>query len=91
VSDDVRARSIADVARANLLLGGRRAALLALEEALRSLPPRTPSAPATLLDVGTGHGDIPAGAHALAERLGVRGARSASTRRSRSRAWRAAA
>lgn len=67
VDPRLRARSLADVARANTLFGGTRAVLAELELALRAAPP----GPATLLDVGTGLGDIPRRAIALARRLGV--------------------
>jgi SAM-dependent methyltransferase len=50
----VRERSIGDVTRANRWLGGLRAASIELRSALRD---RTA---ATILDVGTGLGDIPA-------------------------------
>ena len=59
-------RAMADVERANFLLGGTRAALKELEPALAELPKC-----ATLLDVGTGTADIPAAAKALAARRGV--------------------
>lgn len=62
-------RSLHDVARSNTLFGGRRAVLRALEAALPALPP---GEPATLLDVGTGVGDIPFHARRLARRRGVR-------------------
>ena len=48
-------RSMSDVARANTLFGGASALLGELEPTLRRLP-----STATLLDVGTGLGDIPA-------------------------------
>jgi SAM-dependent methyltransferase len=60
-------RSLADVARANTLFGGRRAVL----RELATLLPRLGPAP-TLLDVGTGLGDIPFHARRLAERRGAR-------------------
>ncbi len=59
-------RSMSDVARANSLFGGTSALLAELEPALRLLPPT-----ATLLDVGTGLGDIPARASRRARTLGV--------------------
>jgi SAM-dependent methyltransferase len=62
----LRVRSLRDVRRSNLLLGGRRAVLAALEPLLRSLGER-----ATLLDVGTGLADIPVAARARARRAGV--------------------
>jgi hypothetical protein len=55
---DIRARSLADVARANRWFGGTRAAIAELTPALRVLRGR--DRPVTLLDVGTGLGDIPA-------------------------------
>lgn len=75
VLDDVacdpalRERSLADVARANRLLGGKRAVLAELRAALPEL--RTLGRDATLLDVGTGLADIPAAARGLAARHGV--------------------
>lgn len=56
-------RSLADVALANTLFGGTRAVLLELREVLPEL-----SDAATLLDVGSGVGDIAAQARALARR-----------------------
>jgi SAM-dependent methyltransferase len=58
-------RSMRDVERANLLLGGRRAALAEIEAALAQLP-----SGATVLDVGTGRGDIPAAVKQRARKLG---------------------
>jgi 2-polyprenyl-3-methyl-5-hydroxy-6-metoxy-1,4-benzoquinol methylase len=66
VSPDVMERSMADVERANVLLGGTRAALRELEPVLGELPKC-----ATLLDVGTGTADIPAAARTLAAQRGV--------------------
>lgn len=66
VAPALRVRSLRDVARANALFGGRRAALAELERALPRLGPA-----GILLDVGTGLADIPAGAVALARRHGV--------------------
>ena len=63
----LRERSIGDVTRSNTLLGGTRAVLAELARLLPSL-----GASATLLDVGTGLGDIPWHARRLAARLGVR-------------------
>jgi SAM-dependent methyltransferase len=54
VDAETRIRSIGDVTRSNVLFGGRRAALIAIDDLL------TPGASLTLLDVGTGLGDIPA-------------------------------
>jgi len=58
-----------DVARANRYLGGADAALRRLDELLRSAPA---GATLTLLDVGTGDGDIPRAARARAARSGIR-------------------
>jgi hypothetical protein len=54
----VRARSLDDVARANRWFGGTRAAIAEISDALRTT--RRANRRATLLDVGTGIGDIPA-------------------------------
>ena len=59
-------RSLADVALANSLFGGARAVLLEIDELLPRLAPR-----ATLLDVGSGIGDIAAQSRELAGRSGV--------------------
>ena len=61
-----RVRSLRDVARSNTLFGGRRAVLREVERALRECGPR-----GSLLDVGTGLGDIPAAAATLARRRGI--------------------
>jgi SAM-dependent methyltransferase len=62
----LRLRSLADVSRANALFGGTRAVLAELEIALDASPARE----ATLLDVGTGLGDIPRRAVAMARARG---------------------
>ena len=62
----LRARSIRDVARSNLLLGGARAVLAELSRLLPTL-----GASATLLDVGIGQADIPRKARARANAAGV--------------------
>ena len=67
VDPELMRRSMRDVERANVMFGGRRAALAELEDTLRKLPDG-----ATFLDVGTGRGDIPA---ALKERAGNFGKR----------------
>jgi 2-polyprenyl-3-methyl-5-hydroxy-6-metoxy-1,4-benzoquinol methylase len=67
VAPEVITRSLADVVRANTLFGGKRCALEELRLVLPDLPPE-----ATLLDVGTGLGDIPCAARDLADRNGVR-------------------
>ena len=66
VDPAVRLRSLRDVARSNALFGGRRAVLAEVERALHEVGPG-----ATLLDVGTGLGDVPAAAARLAGRRGV--------------------
>lgn len=58
-------RSMRDVERANVMFGGRRAALAELDGILRELPDGS-----TILDVGTGRGDIPAAVKARAKSLG---------------------
>ena len=60
-------RSLSDVALSNALFGGTRAVMREVERALPELPPS-----ATLLDVGTGMGDIPARARTLADGRGIR-------------------
>lgn len=67
VDPRVVTRSLADVARANALFGGKSSALDELESALGELP-----ANAILLDVGTGLGDIPCAARQRAQERGVR-------------------
>ncbi len=59
-------RSLADVARANALFGGMNAALDELMDILSQVP-----RDATLLDVGTGLGDIPCRAREEARRSGI--------------------
>lgn len=59
-------RSLADVAHANALFGGTRAAIDELTGALKDVPRR-----ATILDVGTGMGDIPCRAKTVARRMQV--------------------
>jgi ubiquinone/menaquinone biosynthesis C-methylase UbiE len=58
-------RAIGDVAKANALFGGLRAVLAELE-AIETLPPK-----ASLLDVGTGVGDIPQAATAALAKRGI--------------------
>jgi len=60
-------RSLRDVALANALFGGTRAVLAEIDSALATLG----TSNATLLDVGTGLGDIPAQARRLARSRGV--------------------
>lgn len=66
VDPQILTRSLADVARANALFGGTSSAILELKQALKEVPPT-----ATLLDVGTGLGDIPCRAKAVAMAAGV--------------------
>jgi SAM-dependent methyltransferase len=62
----IRERSLRDVRRSNLLLGGLRAAISEVTKLLPALGPR-----GTLLDVGTGLADIPLAAREQARRQGV--------------------
>jgi SAM-dependent methyltransferase len=64
---DLSIRSLYDVAKANRLFGGSRAIITELDRVL----PRTAQS-ATLLDVGTGLGDIPASATRHAHRRNVK-------------------
>jgi ubiquinone/menaquinone biosynthesis C-methylase UbiE len=66
VDPAVRARSMDDIARSNRWLGGLRAALIEIRAAVG-----TGSTPLTLLDVGTGFGDIPSRAAGDARRAGI--------------------
>ncbi|MCU0634162.1 MAG: methyltransferase domain-containing protein, partial [Gemmatimonadaceae bacterium] len=66
----VAARSLADVARANLLFGGRRAVLREIDTELVAAA-REGRRVLTLLDVGAGMGDIPEAATLRARRFGV--------------------
>ena len=59
-------RSLRDVARSNTLFGGRSAAIEELKAVLSELPRR-----ASLLDVGTGLGDIPRYACQVADENGI--------------------
>jgi 2-polyprenyl-3-methyl-5-hydroxy-6-metoxy-1,4-benzoquinol methylase len=65
VDPELMKRSMRDVAKANTLFGGKRAALAEVIPALRAV-----GRPATLLDVGTGHGDIPRAIRKIADREG---------------------
>ncbi len=67
VPDALVRRSLADVSRANALFGGRRAAECEVIEVLRSTGARE----ATVLDVGTGLGDIPASLRRAGSRHGI--------------------
>jgi 2-polyprenyl-3-methyl-5-hydroxy-6-metoxy-1,4-benzoquinol methylase len=66
-------RSLHDVARSNFLFGGTRAVLAELRRTLREYR-RLPDSQRelTLLDVGTGIGDIPSRAQHAAANLGIR-------------------
>jgi SAM-dependent methyltransferase len=66
IDPGVVTRSLADVARANALFGGVSSAIDELKDTLRDLPRC-----ATLLDVGTGLGDIPCRAKNFAAENGV--------------------
>jgi SAM-dependent methyltransferase len=66
IAPTLRARSLRDVRRANLLLGGRRAVLGEMERLLSGAGDSC-----TLLDVGTGLADIPAAVRRLAGRLSI--------------------
>lgn len=62
-------RSLRDIALANRFFGGRRAVLQEVLALLRRHPSGTE--PVTLLDIGTGLGDIPSAAAAMAKRRGI--------------------
>jgi SAM-dependent methyltransferase len=66
VPPEIVTRSIKDVERSNVIFGGLKAAL----EEMRPTLGRIPHC-ATLLDVGTGAGDIPAAARVIAAKSGV--------------------
>jgi len=66
VDPELITRSLADVARSNSLFGGLSSAIDELKEALHELPRE-----ATLLDVGTGLGDIPCRAREVAAQNGI--------------------
>jgi len=66
VDPEVVTRSLADVVRSNALFGGRSSAIEEFREALKELPRR-----ASLLDVGTGLGDIPQCARDVAFENGI--------------------
>ena len=66
VDPEVVTRSLRDVACSNTLFGGRSAAIEELRDVLGELPPR-----ASLLDVGTGLGDIPQRAREVADESGI--------------------
>jgi SAM-dependent methyltransferase len=68
VDDALRVRSLRDVARANRWFGGTRAAVSELADALRR---RRGDGRTSVLDVGTGLGDIPQRIRDVAARTGV--------------------
>lgn len=69
VGPHVAARSMGDVARSNALFGGAHAVLAELEDLFR--PDVAAARSFSLLDVGTGLGDIPARVRARAAQQGV--------------------
>lgn len=71
VDGRVARRSLADVACANALFGGTRAVMAEIDIAIAQLGAHGSRRVITLLDVGTGMGDIPARARELAARSGV--------------------
>jgi 2-polyprenyl-3-methyl-5-hydroxy-6-metoxy-1,4-benzoquinol methylase len=66
IPPEIVRRSIKDVERSNVIFGGLRAALEEMKPTLGQVPRC-----ATLLDVGTGAGDIPAAARIIASKRGV--------------------
>jgi len=66
IAPEIVTRSMADVVLSNLIFGGARAAIQELRPAISSLQDR-----ATMLDVGTGAGDIPTRARHTAAKAGV--------------------
>jgi ubiquinone/menaquinone biosynthesis C-methylase UbiE len=66
VDPALRERAMTDLTRSNRWLGGLRAALLAVREAIAQFGPA-----ATILDIGTGLGDIPDHLRRDAERMGA--------------------
>jgi len=70
-------RSLRDVALANRFFGGRRAVLAEVQRVVRAWPSKgetvaaESSGPITLLDIGTGLGDIPRAAQRLAARRAI--------------------
>lgn len=70
VDPALRERSHRDVERSNVLLGGRRAVMLALRPLFNELR-HADVAQATLLDIGTGLADLPWRAREIARRRGL--------------------
>jgi SAM-dependent methyltransferase len=71
VGAELAARSMGDVARSNRWFGGAHAVLAELDDLIRSAREAAGQSPITLLDVGTGLGDIPARVRACAARQGL--------------------
>jgi 2-polyprenyl-3-methyl-5-hydroxy-6-metoxy-1,4-benzoquinol methylase len=66
VDPEVVTRSMTDVVRSNYMFGGLSSAIDELKDALKEVSPQ-----ATLLDVGTGLGDIPCRAREVAREIGI--------------------
>jgi SAM-dependent methyltransferase len=66
VDPEVKTRSMTDVVRSNSMFGGLSSAIDELKDVLKEVPPQ-----ATLLDVGTGLGDIPCRAREVARKIGI--------------------
>jgi len=66
VDPEIVKRSLADVVRSNALFGGMSSAIDEVQEALEAVPPK-----ASLLDVGTGLGDIPFRAREVARQRAI--------------------
>jgi 2-polyprenyl-3-methyl-5-hydroxy-6-metoxy-1,4-benzoquinol methylase len=66
VDPEIVKRSLADVVRSNALFGGLSSAIDEVQEALEAVPPK-----ASLLDVGTGLGDIPFRAREVARQRAI--------------------
>jgi len=66
VDPELVTRSLADVARSNFFFGGLSSAIEELKGTLKEVPRQ-----ATLLDVGTGLGDIPCRAREVARKSGI--------------------
>ena len=64
-------RSLGHIARSNQLFGGRAAVLHGIARLLAGRTARSTQRPLTLLDIGTGAGDIPAAIRAWGARRGV--------------------
>lgn len=66
VDPEIVKRSLADVVRSNALFGGMSSAIDEVQDALEEVPPK-----ASLLDVGTGLGDIPFRAREVARQRAI--------------------